>query len=319
MPPRFEARAPGVVTFENGRQAWEYEGGLYPNVGLNAVVGRPKDEWSMDPANFDEMRRGLLGHRRPGRRHGPCRHRGIGVLPVAHRRVRRRPCSAARRIPTSGSRACGPGTTGTSTCGRGRTRGASSRRRSRGSPTRRWRPTMVRENATRGFRALSFTEFPARLGLPSLHTGHWDALLAACEETETVLCLHTGIVVVGPDPVRRPAIRAVADAVPRERVPGVQRLAVVGGLHAVPRVCGSRCREGGIGWVNMLADRVDYVLEHSASGTESAATGTTTRKPSEVLAEQLLVLHDRRSRHARRCARTLRSRPCDGRGRLPAR
>jgi predicted TIM-barrel fold metal-dependent hydrolase len=42
--------------------------------------------------------------------------------------------------------------------------------------------------------------------------------------------------------------------------------------------------EGGIGWVNMLADRVDYVLEHSASGTESAAWNDA-RKPSEVLAE----------------------------------
>ena len=43
---------------DNGRQAWEYEGALYPNVGLNAVIGRPKEQWSMDPANFDEMRRG---------------------------------------------------------------------------------------------------------------------------------------------------------------------------------------------------------------------------------------------------------------------
>lgn len=39
-------------------QAWVYEGGSYPNIGLNAVIGRPKHEWSMEPANFDEMRRG---------------------------------------------------------------------------------------------------------------------------------------------------------------------------------------------------------------------------------------------------------------------
>src|SRR5207253_16785 len=31
-----------------------------------------------------------------------------------------------------------------------------------------------------------------RLGLPSLHTGHWDPFLAACAETETVVCLHVG-------------------------------------------------------------------------------------------------------------------------------
>ena len=58
MPAALADRAPRVVEFEDGRQAWEYEGKLYPNVGLNAVVGRPRDEWSMEPARFDEMRPG---------------------------------------------------------------------------------------------------------------------------------------------------------------------------------------------------------------------------------------------------------------------
>ncbi len=40
--------------------------------------------------------------------------------------------------------------------------------------------------------------------------------------------------------------------------------------------------EGGIGWVPMLMDRVDYVLDHSASGTESS-TWTSDLRPSEVL------------------------------------
>ena len=37
---------------------WRYEDREYPNIGLNAVIGRPKEEWSMEPARFDEMRRG---------------------------------------------------------------------------------------------------------------------------------------------------------------------------------------------------------------------------------------------------------------------
>jgi hypothetical protein len=40
--------------------------------------------------------------------------------------------------------------------------------------------------------------------------------------------------------------------------------------------------EGGIGWVPMLADRVDYVLDHSASGSESVSWPSDLR-PSEVL------------------------------------
>jgi predicted TIM-barrel fold metal-dependent hydrolase len=40
--------------------------------------------------------------------------------------------------------------------------------------------------------------------------------------------------------------------------------------------------EGGIGWVTMLMDRADYVLSHSASGTESI-TWKSDLLPSEVL------------------------------------
>ena len=47
-----------MVEFDDGRQAWAYEDNLFPNIGLNAVIGRPKDEWSMEPARFDEMRKG---------------------------------------------------------------------------------------------------------------------------------------------------------------------------------------------------------------------------------------------------------------------
>ena len=50
----------------------------------------------------------------------------------------------------------------------------------------------IRRNAARGFKAVSFPENPEPLGLPSIHTGYWDPLLAACEETDTVVCLHVG-------------------------------------------------------------------------------------------------------------------------------
>src|SRR5260221_10265924 len=58
MPTALVDAAPSLVEFDDGRQAWAYEDNLFPNIGLNAVIGRPKDEWSMEPARFDEMRRG---------------------------------------------------------------------------------------------------------------------------------------------------------------------------------------------------------------------------------------------------------------------
>jgi len=52
----------------------------------------------------------------------------------------------------------------------------------------------VRRNAARGQKAITFTELPANLGLPSIHdpNHHWDPLLRACDETHTVMCMHIG-------------------------------------------------------------------------------------------------------------------------------
>src|SRR4051794_18348597 len=50
----------------------------------------------------------------------------------------------------------------------------------------------IRRNAARGVRAVCFSELPTRLGLASVHTGYWDPMLAACDDTGTVLCMHVG-------------------------------------------------------------------------------------------------------------------------------
>ncbi len=59
-----------------------------------------------------------------------------------------------------------------------------------------WDPQLaaaeVRRNAARGVRAVAFSELPAWLGWPSIHSGHWDPFFAACDETGTVVCMHIG-------------------------------------------------------------------------------------------------------------------------------
>ena len=50
----------------------------------------------------------------------------------------------------------------------------------------------VRRNAARGVRAVCFSEIPPHLGLPSIHTGAWDPFFVACAETNTVVCMHIG-------------------------------------------------------------------------------------------------------------------------------
>jgi len=61
-----------------------------------------------------------------------------------------------------------------------------------------WDPQLaadeIRRNAAKGVRAVTFSEMPQYLGLPSLYDAnrHWDPFLAACDETGTVVCLHIG-------------------------------------------------------------------------------------------------------------------------------
>lgn len=58
IPARFAEVAPQVRTDDTGMEYWAYDGQRHYKVGLNAVVGRPREELSFEPTRFDEMRRG---------------------------------------------------------------------------------------------------------------------------------------------------------------------------------------------------------------------------------------------------------------------
>ena len=280
MPEALVDRAPKIVEFENGQQAWVYEDQLFANVGLNAVVGRPREEWSMEPARFDEMRPGCFD---------------------IHERI--------KDMDTGGILAsvCFPSLIA-GFCGAVFSRskdpelGLACVRAWNDWHLEYWAGTYpgrmiplqipwlkdvevaaedVRRNAERGFKAVSFAELPAKLDLPSLHSKYWDPFLAACEETGTVICLHTGSSGWAPIPSPDPPFELFPTLFPASSL-----VAATDWLWS--RVClrfpGLKIAmsEGGIGWVAMLADRADYVLDHSASGQESRSWRGDLR-PSEVL------------------------------------
>src|SRR5690348_8236355 len=58
FPRRFADDAPRVIETDDGGEAWLWNGELLPNVGFNAVAGRPSSEYGFEPTRFDEMRRG---------------------------------------------------------------------------------------------------------------------------------------------------------------------------------------------------------------------------------------------------------------------
>ncbi|MET1001965.1 MAG: amidohydrolase, partial [Acidimicrobiia bacterium] len=50
--------APKFITRADGTNAWLYEGNEISNVALNAVAGRPPEEYGMEPTAFSEIRAG---------------------------------------------------------------------------------------------------------------------------------------------------------------------------------------------------------------------------------------------------------------------
>ena len=52
VPAAFREHAPRVIRTAKGDDVWSFEGQLRPNVGLNAVAGRPPEEYGFEPTSF---------------------------------------------------------------------------------------------------------------------------------------------------------------------------------------------------------------------------------------------------------------------------
>src|SRR5260370_30000716 len=76
LPARYSADAPQLVHRDDGTDVWAFRDTVIPNAALNAVAGRPKDEYGLEPQGLDEIRPGCVqGHERR-------RHPGLDELPV---------------------------------------------------------------------------------------------------------------------------------------------------------------------------------------------------------------------------------------------
>ena len=58
LSPEWKSQAPHVVHKSDGSDVWVFQGAQIPNIGLNAVVGRPPEEYGMEPTSFDQLRPG---------------------------------------------------------------------------------------------------------------------------------------------------------------------------------------------------------------------------------------------------------------------
>jgi predicted TIM-barrel fold metal-dependent hydrolase len=124
--------------------------------------------------------------------------------------------------------------------------------------------TEVRRNAARGARAVAFSEIPPHLGLPSIHSGYWDPFFRACEETKTVVCMHIGSSSRMPATSPDAPVAVAASLSFNNAMASMSDFLFSGVLVRFPTLK-LAYSEGQIGWIPYILERADDVWrEHRA-------------------------------------------------------
>jgi predicted TIM-barrel fold metal-dependent hydrolase len=122
----------------------------------------------------------------------------------------------------------------------------------------------VRRNAERGVRAVCFSEIPSHLGLPSIHSGEWEPFITACEDTETVICMHIGSSSRMPATSGDAPVAVAATLSFNNAMASLADWLFSGILVRHPKLT-LAYSEGQIGWLPYALERADDVwLEHRA-------------------------------------------------------
>jgi predicted TIM-barrel fold metal-dependent hydrolase len=276
LPAKLQADAPRVVETDTGRQVWEFDGHVFTQVGMNAQAGR--DDVTMEPTRFDEMRAGCYQI--------DARVKDMDINGVW----------ASVNFPSMITGFCG------------RVFSACSDPELGHAVMRAWNDWLfeewysaypdrivplglswladpelgaaeIRRNADRGFKAVTLPERPQRIGFPSLFTGYWDPIIEACAETETVVCLHVGSSGNYELPEGSPALELGATMFGQLSLAACAEWLWSGYAVRYPDLK-IAMSEGGIGWVAMLLDRLDNIIDRSGYGTRWPDKSL---RPSEVL------------------------------------
>jgi predicted TIM-barrel fold metal-dependent hydrolase len=283
LPARYQSQAPRVVRKPDGSDVWVYQGQQIPNIGLNAVVGRPPEEYGMEPTSFDQLRPGTYD---------------------IHERI--------RDMNANGVLAsmCFPSFTGF--CGQLWLR-AEDKALAHvmlqayndwhvdewcGTYPGRfipltippiWDPRLmadeVRRVSKKGCHSVSFSESPEKLGLPSLHSEHWDPFWEACADEGTIVCIHIGSGGGMSFTSMDAPINVMITVQPIQIVNCAADLLWSRVLRRYPTLK-LALSEGGIGWVPYFLDRADYVYKHHRLWTHQDFGD---ELPSDVFREHIIT------------------------------
>jgi predicted TIM-barrel fold metal-dependent hydrolase len=258
LPERFKERGPRIHEID-GHHVWVYDEVEFPTVGLNAVAGKPPEQWGMDPLRYEDMI--------PGCYDPSARVKDMDLDGV----------QAALCFPSF------PGFAGMRTFF-----GAKDKELAHlcvqawndfnidewcATDPDRFIPLAIlplwdidlsvrelRRVAEKGARTISFPDSPVPLGLPSFFTDHWDPLWQVCSDAEIPVSLHFGSGSFVPgfsnadDPPHMVSTVLFANNLQWSTVD----LLFSGKLQQFPKLQFSLA-EGGIGWIPYLLERADYV------------------------------------------------------------
>ncbi len=296
LPAKYRDIAPRVEHRADGTDAWKFLDFHIPNVGLNAVAGRPREEFGMDPTSFDELRKGTYDIRErvlDMSANGVLGSLNFPSLPGFAGRL-----FAALEDKEAALAFCRAYNDWhiDEWCGY-----APERFIPLAIPPI-WDPEAiadeVRRVAKKGCHAITFPENPVPLGLPSLHTDHWDPVWRACSDEGTIVCMHIGssgkLAVTAPDA----PIDVLINLQPMNIVQAAADVLFSPMIRKFPQVT-IALSEGGIGWIPYFLERIDHSYKVHKAWT-FADFGD--KLPSEVFMERMILCFiedDFGVRHAR--------------------
>ncbi len=282
LPSKFADQAPRIVRRDDGADVWRFGPVEVPNVALNAIAGRPKEEYGVEPQSLDEIRPGCWQVDERIKDMDAC-----GVL--ASMNFPSFPGFAARLFAVDDIEfsvalvqayndwhidewcAAHPG---------------------RFIPMALpmiWDAELcaaeVRRVSKKGCHSLTFTENPAALGYPSFHDPFWNPLWEALIETNTVLSIHLGSSgqLTFPAPDSPPDVMitlqpmniqsAAADLLWSRTLKEYKDLRIA-------------LSEGGTGWIPYFLERADRTYEMHSTWTGQDFGG---ELPSDVFRRHFLT------------------------------
>ncbi len=287
VPAKYRDSAPRVVDEDNGTQQWYYGSLRGRNLGLNAVAGKPPEMFNIDASRYDQMRPGCYD---------------------VHERV---------RDMSAGGQLAGlnfPNWTGFS----GQVLNQGPDRDTNlvmirayndwhidewcGAYPDRFIPCgilplfdveeaakEIRRLAAKGCHAVTFSENPEALKMPSIHTDYWYPLFRAASETGTVLCLHVG------SASRSASSMLSSDAPPSVAISASSMMSTLSLLELIwaefwadfPDLRFS-LTEGDIGWIPYFLWRSEHVRRRHVGWTK-ATFPPGMEGPSDVFRKHLLT------------------------------